>query len=134
MSIVEGIGPRTRDLLRSRPRRAGEAHFTLDTPAPPARTGAAEATMPAVAAGMLALQEAAIESPPDRAARRHGRTMLSALSRLQCALLDATDSEAALDELAMLAGDMPCATNPGLAAALHAVVLRARVELARRGR
>lgn len=90
--------------------------------------------MPAVAAGMLALQETAVEAPPDRAARRHGRAMLAALSCLQCALLDAGDSEAALDELAMLAEEMPCASDPGLAAALHAVALRTRVELARRGR
>lgn len=134
MSIVEGIGSRAPDPLRNRPRRAGEAQFTLDTPAPPAHTGAAESAMPAVAAGMLALQEAAVEAPADRTARRHGRAILASLSRLQCTLLGATDSEAVLDALAMLAGDIPCATDPGLAAALHAVVLRARVELARRGR
>ena len=134
MSIVEGIAPRATGLLPNRPRRAGEARFTLDTAPQPARASAAEAPMPAIAAGMLALQEAAVEAPQDRAARRHGRAMLAVLSRLQCILLSGADSEAALDELAMRAADIPCASDPGLAAALHAVVLRARVELARRGR
>ena len=103
MSIVEGIAPRATGLLPNRPRRAGEARFTLDTAPQPARASAAEAPMPAIAAGMLALQEAAVEAPQDRAARRHGRAMLAVLSRLQCILLSGADSEAALDELAMRA-------------------------------
>ncbi|HUA77672.1 MAG TPA: flagellar assembly protein FliX [Acetobacteraceae bacterium] len=84
---------------------------------------------------MLALQEAGVERPRDRAARRHGEAMLAELRALQLALLDGVDGaagEAALERLAGLAERMPEAADAGLQAALGWVALRARIELARR--
>jgi hypothetical protein len=92
-----------------------------------------EATQATPAACMLSLQEVDSESPRDRAARRHGRALLAALVRLQHALLGASDDEAALQEISALAAGVPDASDPSVTAALHAVVLRARIELARRG-
>jgi hypothetical protein len=82
---------------------------------------------------MLALQEVDNEAPRDRAARRHGRALLAALVRLQHRLLGGVEDDAALQEIAALASNVPAAADAGLAAALHAVVLRARIELARLG-
>ena len=87
---------------------------------------------------MLALREAGVERPRDRAARRHGEAMLAELRALQLALLDGVDGvdgaagEAALERLAGLAERMPEAADAGLQAALGWVALRARIELARR--
>jgi len=104
-------------------------------PAPPTRAagGAPGAGVAAVSLpGLLALQEAGVEAPGDRAARRRGRDILAALAALQRGLLDG-DSGEALPALARLARDLPPAADPGLDAVLRAVALRARVELARRG-
>ncbi|MBV8704221.1 MAG: hypothetical protein JO118_10975 [Acetobacteraceae bacterium] len=102
---------------------------------PPARAagGAPAAGVAAVSLpGLLALHEAGVEAPGDRAARRRGRDILAALAALQRGLLGGDDGEA-LPALARLARDLPPAADPRLDAVLRAVALRARVELARRG-
>lgn len=90
-------------------------------------------TSPIALDAMLTLQEAGSQTVQDREARRHGLELLKVLRALQHELLGGNASEVALDRLSMLAGSCPVATDPGLAGALQLVVLRARVELARRG-
>jgi len=58
--------------------------------------------------------------------------MLAELAALQRALLAGGDDAAALERLAQLAKEVPSATDPGLAALVQAIVVRVRVELARR--
>ncbi|HET8995394.1 MAG TPA: flagellar assembly protein FliX [Acetobacteraceae bacterium] len=134
MSLIEGLGAPAPGRLPNRTPRSGTASFTLDTAAESAGTGAAQAAAPPLAVSALALQEVAIDAPRDRAARRHGQALLAALGRLQRHLLGGADAAGSLDELAALAAIVPNVDEPGLAATLHATVLRARVELARRGR
>jgi hypothetical protein len=70
----------------------------------------------------------------DREARRHGQALLAELAELQHALLGEEGEETGvLSRLSALLDDCPAATDPALAATLAAVVLRVRIELARRG-
>jgi Class II flagellar assembly regulator len=98
-----------------------------------ARGAPTEAAAPAALAGLLAVQEAEAEAARDRAARRRGKEMLDELSRLQRALLTGRLDPDRLRGLAALAADPADAANPALGAALRAVAIRARVELARLG-
>ena len=107
---------------------------------------ASEATAPATSAAIggleaiLLLQEASDEGVADREARRHGRDILEELTALQRALLAArgeagTDTGAVLARLAALAEIRPAeARDPELRAVVAAMVLRAKVELARHAR
>ena len=66
----------------------------------------------------------------DRDARRHGNATLRALASAQAALLGGA-SDAARQSLAVLVRTAPSASDPGLAAVLRAIAVRAAVELAR---
>lgn len=132
MSIIESVGPSTSGRPANRAREASSSRFALPAAPEPGHNAPAE-TLQAVGAGLLVLQELGLEPPQDRAARRHGHALLAALTRLQRQLLGAADLPA-LEELTHLIASVPDPSDPALAAALHAVVLRARVELARRGR
>jgi hypothetical protein len=88
---------------------------------------------PLALGSMLALQEMGAGSVRDREARRRGQGLLAALAALQRGLLDGDDDLAALQRLADLAEAAPDAEDKRLGAVLSAIVLRARVELARRG-
>ena len=81
---------------------------------------------------MLALQAVDEAAERDRAAHKRGTAMVAALSRLQRAMLAGEDPSLVLNALNDLSADGPVAGDPGLAAVLRAVVLRSRVELARR--
>ena len=83
--------------------------------------------------GMLALQAVDEDQERNRSARKRGLALIAALTDLQRAMLAAEDPALALRSLSALASDGPLAADPGLAAVLRAVVLRARVEMARRG-
>jgi Class II flagellar assembly regulator len=83
---------------------------------------------------MLTLQAVDEAAERDRGARRHGAALIAALSDLQRALLASDDPAAAMRLLTDLAAGDPGAHDPGLAAILRAVILRARVEVARRAR
>jgi hypothetical protein len=72
------------------------------------------------------------EAPEDREARRHGHDLLDALAALQRAVLTGGDDAAALERLAGLAATVPHAADARLAAMVSAIVVRAKVELARR--
>jgi hypothetical protein len=88
---------------------------------------------PVMLGGMIALQELGDERLEDRAARRRGHELLAALSGLQRALLADADDLEPLARLAGLAAEIPAAADPRLKEAVAAIVLRARVELAKRG-
>lgn len=119
-----------------RRRVAASRAFALPEDAPAA--GEAAVAGPATLHGLLALQEAAGEAPAaeaqDRAARRQGEAAMRDLTALQVALLSGRPAAAAhLAALASagLASAGPQAADPGLAAVLGAIRLRAAVELAR---
>ncbi len=81
---------------------------------------------------MLALQAVDEPAERDRAAHKHGTAMIAALTRLQRAMLAEEDPALLLNALHELAGDAPLASDPELGAIVRAVVLRSRVEIARR--
>jgi len=114
-----------------RRRVAASRAFALPEDAPAA--GEAAVAGPAALHGLLALQEAAGEAPgaeaQDRAARHQGDAAMRDLTALQIALLSGRPAAAA--HLAALASAGPQAADPGLAAVLGAIRLRAAVELAR---
>ncbi len=94
-------------------------------------------TAPASAlSGLLAMQEAALAGKAtlaetgDRAAQSHAEAVLQELGSFQLALLRGQPGAAA-SRLADLARAAPHAFDPGLAALLRAVRLRAEVEAAR---
>jgi hypothetical protein len=94
---------------------------------------AAVAETPAMSpASMLSLQEVGGETVEDREARRHGNNMLAALGELQRALLAGGGDAEALQRLMDLSTSVVRAKDPRLAALVSAIVVRARVELARR--
>ena len=81
---------------------------------------------------MLALQAVDEAAERDRAARKRGNAILAALTRLQRAMLAAEDPSMALCDMNDLTADAPVAEDPALAAIVRAVVLRSRIEIARR--
>ena len=107
--------------------RMSGAGFAL----PAGRPNAAPAALPLGA--LLAVQEAAGGEPPgERAARRRGRALLAELAGLQHDMLGAGTTPDRLAALrALVAEALPPPADLALAAALAAIVLRARVELAR---
>lgn len=86
-----------------------------------------------VGLGMLALQESGSAAERDAAARRRAESILQELQGLQAEILAGGD--VGPDRLARLAaleaGEE--GADPGLREAVQAIVLRAKVELARRG-
>ena len=132
MTAIERIGGPAAIREGRRGPAAAAAGFAL--PAEPADKahGTSAAAPVASLASMLTLQELGSETKEDRAARRHGQDMLTLLSWLQRALLSGGDDAATLAQLAHLAASVPQATDRRLAAMISAIVVRVRVELARR--
>ena len=113
---------------------SGAARFTLGAASSPTAPGPATVSAldgPALD-GLLAAQEGALETARDRAARRHGLTMLGLLADLQRGLLDDDPAVPSLRQLADLATDCPTPDDPVLASLLRACAQRVAVELARR--
>jgi hypothetical protein len=81
---------------------------------------------------MLALQAIDERVEGDRLARKRGTALLAALTRLQRLTIGDQDASLALRDLDQLAAGDAQADDPGLAAILRAIVLRSRVEIARR--
>src|SRR5262249_53457869 len=111
--------------------RSGAFAVPPESPA----TGHADATTQAetvTLTSMLTLQEFGGDAAADRAANRHGEDMLATLAELQRALLGGVDTLETMQRLAALAATVPRAADPRLAALVSAVLLRVRVELARR--
>ena len=100
--------------------------------APQAAHTAAASAAPVALESLLVLQQVNPASERDRAAHRRGQALLAALGRLQRLLLGEGDPATVLDEIRTLTDDVPAAADPALGAAIDQVVLRARIELARR--
>jgi hypothetical protein len=116
---------------RGRRLRGGASGFSLGGAATTA-TAAAQGSAPAQPVGLLALQEAGPVAERDARARRRGEALLQSLSELQLGLLGGRLDPARLRALAALVPGEEAA-DPALAAAIAAIRLRARVELARHG-
>jgi hypothetical protein len=135
MTVIDRVGP----LAPGRPNaRAGAGaagtFLPLAGPGPDAaQTAGVAAAMPMALDALLTLQQVDEPAERDGAARRQGHALLRALGGLQRLLLEGGDPAAALEQIRVLADATPAAANPGLAAAMELVVLRARIELARRG-
>jgi len=116
---------------------AGGASFSVDEGASARQASVtieADSVAEASAAGLLTLQEdAAPGDVRDRAARRRGYDLLAELAALQRELLAGDPGADRLARLAVLAEQVPDATDPRLRDALAAIALRARVEVARYG-
>lgn len=109
-------------------RGAGFRLHATDSQAPEAASAS-----PVGAVTLLAVQEAGAAAERDARGRQRAAQMLDELGRLQADLLAGRADPAALERLAQLsAGEAP--DDPALAEILAAVSLRARIELARRGR
>ena len=132
MAAIEGIGRSGAVRAGARARTRASSGFTVpDEPA--ASTPAATEATPATAlASMLNLQELGSETADDVEARRHGHDLLTALAELQRALLLGHDDATALERVADLATSVPPANDRRLAEIVSAIIVRARVELARR--
>jgi hypothetical protein len=132
MAAIEGIGRSGAVHPGARARTRASSGFTVpDEPA--ASTPAATEATPATAlASMLTLQELGSETADDVEARRHGHDLLTALAELQRALLLGHDDAAALERVADLATSVRPANDRRLAEIVSAIIVRARVELARR--
>lgn len=116
---------------RGRRLRSGASGFSLGS-ASAAATAAAQGAAPAAPVGLLALQEAGPVAERDARALKRGHEMLQLLADLQLGLLGGRLDPARLRALAALVPGEEAA-DPALAAAISAIRLRARVELARHG-
>lgn len=133
MAAIEGVGRPGATRAPARANAANRVAFPPPDETAEPGVAASAAPVPAAAlASMLALQELGREAPEDRAARRHGLDLLAALAGLQRALLAGRTDPAVLQNLMELAASVPRAADPRLTAMLSAIVVRARVELARR--
>ena len=128
-AVTGGASATVRDGVRT------EGHFSVDDLATPRTQNAQLSTVAAIGLeGMLALQAVGEPSVRDQAARKRGTAIVAALTTLQRAILASDDPAAALRALTELSSNPPLADDPGLGAALKALVLRSRVEIARRER
>lgn len=132
---VTGVG--TGPGVTGRPKAAANrpaSGFSVDGDDPASAIQENQPAQSVLLSGMLALQEVETGNVQDKAARRHGIALLEALSQLQKALLlGLGDSEAEVEALALLTTETPEPADPGLAAALAAIRLRAKIELLRQG-
>jgi hypothetical protein len=117
-------------LMGVRTRRPGVAAGGFNVPEDAAAPGidAVEGAVASTVSG----GGAGVEAVADRAARRHGQDLLAELARLQRDMLRPGGRSQALERLAVLAADTPPAADPALAMIVDGIVLRAKVELARR--
>jgi hypothetical protein len=133
MTAIEGVGRPATSRIGGRAASAAGSGFAM-----PSETAAADhasapaAAQPASLTSMLTLQELGGETVEDRQARRHGQDLLAMLAELQRGLLAGFEDGSTLERLAELAAAVPRATDPRLAAMVSAIMLRVRVELARR--
>lgn len=125
---IGGPAPLARDGTKPAPEQ-----FSMDDGTAPLNRNARLSSVPAIGLdSMLALQAVDEAVERDRAARKRGTAIIAALTKLQRALLTEEDPSLALNALNGLTSDCPLADDPGLGAILRAVVLRSRVEIARR--
>jgi hypothetical protein len=118
---------------RSPTRGAGGA-FVVPDGADARPTGDATAADALGAVNPMLLHELAVDADErrDREARQHGEDVLELLGELQRGLLRAGVETLPMERLLHLVENPPAAADPGLAAVTRAIVLRARIEIARR--
>ncbi|WP_203077049.1 flagellar assembly protein FliX [Falsiroseomonas ponticola] len=117
--------------------RPGGGGFALAAGAGDSAPETAAAGAAAPPGSLLALQESGSAAPvEERAARarRQAAEALDDLRHLQIALLDGEGNPAGLERLSRLAAEDQAGLEPVLAGLMAEVGLRARIELARRGR
>jgi len=133
MNSIDSIGQPQSARVASRPKaREGAPSFMAGDTEAAAGSAGAVSVAPAALASMLTLQELGGETGEDRQARKHGHLLLGALAELQRELLGGFDDTSALERLATLLAAVPRASDRRLGAMVSAIVVRARVELARR--
>ena len=133
MAVIGGLPP-----VQPVGRRTGVTSPSagFDVATPPRASGDAA---PAAAAsevqlgGLLALQEGEGDNVLDRRAKHRGQDILDALAGLRLALLDGEEDADRLRQIAALAHDVPLAADTRLRDVVNEVVVRAHVELAKRG-
>ena len=113
-------------------RKSAGSSFALPLGQADPGLGAEEVT-PADVGGLLLLQEHDLPEHRNRAARRRCDDMLRALSNVQLGMLAGSDDPELVPRLAALAGGLPQAADPTLAALARMISLRAKIEVARRG-
>ncbi len=122
--------------VRPRPRASGASGVVFDVSVPEDVSTAADVSSTGAVGTVnpMLLHELAMEAGEhrDREARRHGKDVLDLLGELQRELLRGDVETSAMERLAGLVADPPQAADPGLAAVTRAIVLRARIETARR--
>ena len=115
--------------------RPGDGRFSVGDQAEPLVRNAPVSMAPSLGLeSLLALQSVNEAIERDRATRRRGMAMVAALSDLQRAMLAREDPSLALRSLSELAAGDLSAGDAELGAILRAIVLRSRVEVARRAR
>jgi Class II flagellar assembly regulator len=128
-----GIGaaaPVNRDGIRT-----AEGHFSVDDGgASPLRDAHLATTSTIGLDSMLSLQGVNEAEERDRRARKRGFSIIAALTKLQRALLAEEDPTSVLRSLEEISQENEAAVDPGLEAIVQALVLRSRVELARRAK
>ncbi|HTW29397.1 MAG TPA: flagellar assembly protein FliX [Acetobacteraceae bacterium] len=129
MLMVSGLAPAAAPSRTAR--RPGIGGFSVALDAPPEGSPVAGPAAMALDT-LLTLQQDDAASSRDGRARRHGQSLLEELAALQRALLEGGADAGGLERLAALTASVPDAADPRLRAVMQAVVLRARVELARR--
>ncbi len=113
--------------------KPGAGRFSIEDGGAPVGQNARPSSVTSIGLdSMLALQAVDEAAERDRAARKRGNAILAALTRLQRTMLAAEDPSMALRDMNDLTSDTPVAEDPGLAAIVRAVVLRSRIEIARR--
>jgi hypothetical protein len=134
--MVEGVraggivGPAP---LASDGTRTSDGLFSVDDAAAPLRQNAPLSSVPSIGLdSMLALQAVDEAVERDRAARKRGMAIIAALTKLQRAMLGREDPSPTLNLLNELTAECPLAHDVGLGAIVRAIVLRSRVEIARR--
>jgi hypothetical protein len=136
--MVESVKPRGIGEMSPPTRDAGktlDGGFTVDGgPEAPQQKAKVSSAGALGLETMLSLQ--AVDPPPerDREARRRGAAMIAALTVLQRAILTGGGTDAALRTLNDAAAADQTADDPALRDILRAIILRSRVEMARRER
>lgn len=120
---------------RSARSASGGAAFHVGEETAAARSAAVYGAAPAAPLDtLLALQAVGGALEGRRRQLRRGRSLLDTLDALKADLLAGRISEGHLNQLMALIGQAREGTEPGLDAVLDEIELRARVELAKRGR
>jgi hypothetical protein len=134
--MVEGV--RARGIGSTAPpardgTKTAEGGFVVDSGAEPlSQKPRLSATATLGLENLLALQEFGAPTERDRRARERGSAMIAALTNLQRLTLAEANPAEALGALNELASADSVTDDPELGAILRAIVLRSRIEIARR--